>query len=94
MIPWTKLALALPQLIGVAVQLVEQFKGTTGQEKSGLVVSQLPNLAAGIDGAGVLEVVDPVVRVLLHDYISARVALMNGISDAAAGGLGPNAPPA
>lgn len=81
---WGKLAIALPQLIGTGMQIVEKMKGPkTGAEKEKAVMESIPLAVAGVEGAMDVDFVnDEALQALLQNYIVARVALMNGVENA------------
>lgn len=81
---WTKLAIAIPQLIGVAMSVAEKLKGPkTGREKEIAVLEAIPDAAFGVEGALQIDFVNnPALIELMRQYMAARVALQNGITAA------------
>lgn len=83
---WTKIALNLPTIIGVAIETVERIKGPKkGPEKEAAVLqAALDDLSLSVTAEDVLA--DPALAELLKNYIRARVALANFLSARAAVG--------
>lgn len=74
--------LAVLKLVGIAMNVVEQFK-TPGKDKQTKVIEAVQHNLADIEEAvGVDFVNDPELNNLLMSYIDARVALLRGIEAA------------
>lgn len=75
----------LIQLIGVGMSVAEKIRSAKGKEKEAAVIESVQEAVPSLEGILDLDFVnDPALHGLLQDYITARVALSNGIANAKA----------
>lgn len=75
----------LIQLVGVGMNVAEKIKNAHGKEKEAAVIAGVQQSVPQIEEiTGVDFVNDPALNALMQNYISARVALSNGVANAKA----------
>lgn len=81
---WVKLALSAPQIVGIAMQAVENIKGAKGAEKEAAVIATAKSALPIVEDLSGVNINDASFDALLASYIQSRVALQNFITKKAA----------